>query len=93
MLKLLSLWKLKSIEKLKFREESIFGDHDDHDDHDEDHDDHDDHDEDHDDHDDHDEDHDDHDDHDDHAGHEGHNHGEFDAHIWLDPSQCQRNGS
>ena len=73
--------KVESIEKLKFREESIYGDHDDHDDHDEDHDGHDDHD----DHDDHDEDHDGHDDHDDHAGHEGHNHGEFDAHIWLDP--------
>ena len=79
--------EVESIEKLKFREESIFGDHDDHD---EDHDDHDDHDEDHDDHDDHDEDHDDHDeDHDDHAGHEGHNHGEFDAHIWLDPSNAK----
>ena len=40
-----------------------------------------------DDHDDHD--HDDHakkeDGHDDHDGHEGHNHGEFDPHIWLDP--------
>ena len=28
-------------------------------------------------------------DHDDHAGHEGHNHGEFDAHIWLDPSNAK----
>ena len=65
--------EVESIEKLKFREESIFGDHDDHDDHDEDHDDHDE----------------DHDDHDDHAGHEGHNHGEFDAHIWLDPSNAK----
>jgi zinc transport system substrate-binding protein len=71
---------------------------DDHDDHDHDNhgkkeDDHDDHDHDdhgkkEDDHDDHD--HDDHgkkeehDDHDDHDGHEGHAHGEFDPHIWLD---------
>ena len=43
-----------------------------------------------DDHDDHD-DHDGHDDeHDDHAGHhDGHNHGEFDAHIWLDPENAK----
>jgi zinc transport system substrate-binding protein len=91
--------EVESIEKLKFREESIFGEHDDHDDHD-DHDEegHDDHDEEgHDDHDeeghdDHDEEgHDDHDEegHDDHEGHEGHNHGEFDAHIWLDPSNAK----
>ena len=78
--------EVESIEKLKFREESIFGNHDDHDDHDEDHDDHD---EDHDDHDDHDEGHDDHDDHDEHTEHEGHNHGEFDAHIWLDPNNAK----
>jgi zinc transport system substrate-binding protein len=69
-------------------------DHDDHDDHGKKEDDHDDHDHDdhgkkEDDHDDHD--HDDHgkkeehDDHDDHDGHEGHAHGEFDPHIWLDP--------
>ena len=81
--------EVESIEKLKFREESIFGEHDEHDDHD----DHDDHDEEgHDDHDDHDEEgHDDHDEegHDDHEGHEGHNHGEFDAHIWLDPSNAK----
>ena len=70
--------EVESIEKLKFREESIFGEHDDHDDHD-------DHDEEgHDDHDDHDE-----EGHDDHEGHEGHNHGEFDAHIWLDPSNAK----
>ena len=74
--------EVESIEKLKFREESIFGDHDDLDDHDEDHDDHDE--EGHDDHDDHDE-----EGHDDHEGHEGHNHGEFDAHIWLDPSNAK----
>ena len=72
--------EVESIEKLKFREESIFGEHDDHDDHDEEG--HDDHDE---------EGHDDHDEegHDDHEGHEGHNHGEFDAHIWLDPSNAK----
>jgi zinc transport system substrate-binding protein len=70
-------------------------DHDDHDhdDHGKKEDDHDDHDhddhgkkEEHDDHDDHD-DHgkkEEHDDHDDHDGHEGHAHGEFDPHIWLD---------
>jgi zinc transport system substrate-binding protein len=68
----------ESIEKLKFREENIFDDHDDHDGHkDDDHDDHDDHDG--------------HDDeHDDHAvHHDGHNHGEFDAHIWLDPENAK----
>ena len=54
----------ESIEKLKFREENIFDDHDDHDGHD--------------------------DEHDDHAGHhDGHNHGEFDAHIWLDPENAK----
>ncbi|MDA9199973.1 zinc ABC transporter substrate-binding protein [Candidatus Pelagibacter sp.] len=76
---------------------------DDHDDHDhddhgkkEEHDDHDDHDdhgkkEDHDDHDDHD-DHgkkEEHDDHDDHDDHEGHAHGEYDPHIWLDPMNAK----
>ena len=75
-------------------------DHDDHDhdDHGKKEDDHDDHDhddhgkkEEHDDHDDHDghgkkEEHDDHDDHD---GHEGHAHGEYDPHIWLDPMNAK----
>ena len=95
--KKISFMELKSINKLKFREENIF-EHDDHDDHDEhkhdedkDHDEHK-HDEDK-DHDEHkhdeDKDHDEHKhdedkDHDAH-GHEGHHHGEFDAHIWLDP--------
>ncbi|MBD1154486.1 zinc ABC transporter substrate-binding protein [Pelagibacterales bacterium SAG-MED21] len=76
---------------------------DDHDDHDhddhakkeehDDHDDHDDHGKKEDDHDDHD--HDDHakkeehDDHDDHDGHEGHAHGEYDPHIWLDPMNAK----
>ena len=65
--------EVESINKLKFREESIFEDHDDHDNHD-DHDDNDDHDE-----------HDDQNGHDDH----GHAHGEFDAHIWLDPMNAK----
>ena len=87
--KTISFMDLASIEKLKFREQNIFDDHDGHDDHD-DHghkdDDHDDHD----DHDGHDDEHDGHDDHDDHAGHhDGHNHGEFDAHIWLDPANAK----
>ena len=63
----------ESIEKLKFREENIFDDHDEHEGHD-DHDDHDGHE----------------DEHDDHTGHhDGHNHGEFDAHIWLDPENAK----
>ena len=87
--KIISFMDLASIEKLKFREQNIFDDHDGHDDHD-DHghkdDDHDDHD----DHDGHDDEHDGHDDHDEHAGHhDGHNHGEFDAHIWLDPANAK----
>ncbi len=72
----ISFMELSSIEKLKFREENIFDDHD-HDGHKED------------DHDDHG--HDDHDGHEDkHEGHDhdGHHHGEFDAHIWLDPSNA-----
>ena len=60
--------EIESINKLKFREESIFEDHDDHDGHDE-HDD-------------------EHEGHDDHDGH-GHAHGEFDAHIWLDPMNAK----
>ena len=80
--KTISFMDLASIEKLKFREQNIFDDHDDHG-----HDDHDDHG-----HKDdgHDDEHDGHDDHDDHAGHhDGHNHGEFDAHIWLDPANAK----
>ena len=91
--KTISFMDMASIEKLKFREQNIFDDHDDHGHKDDDHDDHghkdDDHD-DHDDHDGHDDEHDGHDDHDDHAGHhDGHNHGEFDAHIWLDPANAK----
>ena len=81
--KTIAFMDLVSIEKLKFREQNIFDDHDDHGHKDEDHDDHDDHDG-------HDDEHDGHDDHDDHAGHhDGHNHGEFDAHIWLDPANAK----
>ena len=67
--------------------------HDDHDGHEDEHEGHDDHDHDghkEDDHDDHG--HDDHDGHEDehegHDDHHGHHHGEFDAHIWLDPSNA-----
>ena len=97
--KTISFMDLASIEKLKFREQNIFDDHDGHDGHDDEHDGHDDHDDhghkdddhdDHDDHDGHDDEHDGHDDHDEHAGHhDGHNHGEFDAHIWLDPANAK----
>ena len=78
----IELIEIKGLNVLKFRERNIFDEHD-HDDHG-----HDDHSKKEDDHDDHD--HDDHgkkeehDDHDDHDGHEGHAHGEFDPHIWLD---------
>ena len=80
----IELMEIKGLQVLKFRERNIFDDHDDHG-----HDDHDDHGKKEDDHDDHG--HDDHgkkeDDHDDqgHEDHEGHAHGEFDPHIWLDP--------
>ena len=47
--------EVESINKFKFREESIFEDHDDHSGHD----------------------------------HHGHAHGEFDAHIWLDPMNAK----
>ena len=72
----ISFMELSSIEKLKFREENIFDDHDDHGHKEDDHDDHG-----HDDHDGHEDEHEGHDDH-------GHHHGEFDAHIWLDPSNA-----
>ena len=76
--KTISFMDLASIEKLKFREQNIFDDHDDHghDDHDDhghkddDHDNHDDELDVHDDHDDHGHKYDDHDDHDDHDGHD-----------------------
>ncbi|MDC0854980.1 zinc ABC transporter substrate-binding protein [Candidatus Pelagibacter sp.] len=82
----IELIEIKGLNVLKFRERNIFDEHN-HDDHD-DHDDHNDHGkkEEHDDHDEHD-DHgkkEEHDDHDDHDDHEGHAHGEYDPHIWLD---------
>ena len=93
----IELMATKNLNVLKFRERNIFDehDHDDHghDDHAKKKDDHDDHDHDkkaekNDDHD-HDHDHDSHakkeDGHDDHDDHDGHHHGEFDPHIWLDP--------
>tara|TARA_Y100000590_G_scaffold26384_1_gene29725 strand:- start:177 stop:1196 length:1020 start_codon:yes stop_codon:yes gene_type:complete len=80
----IELMEVKGLQVLKFRERNIFDEHDHdehgHDDHAKKEDDHDDHD-----HDDHGKKEDDHDDHDDHDGHEGHHHGEFDPHIWLDP--------
>jgi zinc transport system substrate-binding protein len=78
----IELIEIKGLNVFKFRERNIFDEHD-HDDHG-----HDDHGKKEDDHDDHG--HDDHgkkeehDDHDGHDGHEGHAHGEFDPHIWLD---------
>ena len=75
----IELIEIKGLNVLKFRERNIFDEHDHrHDDHGKKEDDHDDHD-----HDDHGKKEDDHDDHD-HDGHEGHAHGEFDPHIWLD---------
>jgi zinc transport system substrate-binding protein len=79
----IELMEIKGLEILKFRERNIFDDHDHdehgHDDHGKKEDDHDDHG-----HDDHGKKEDDHDDHG-HDDHEGHAHGEFDPHIWLDP--------
>ena len=76
----IELMDIKGLNVLKFRERNIFDEHD--------HDDHDDHakkEDDHDDHDDHAKKEDDHDNHDGHDDHEGHAHGEYDPHIWLDP--------
>ena len=91
----IELMEAHGLNKLKFRERNIFDDHDDHghDDHGhkkkDDHDDHDDHGhkkkDDHDDHGHKEDGHKKKDDHDDHDDHEGHHHGEFDPHIWLDP--------
>ena len=80
----IELMETKGLQVLKFRERNIFDDHDGHAKKKDGHDDHDDHD----DHDEHakkKDGHDDHDDHDGHDDHEGHAHGEFDPHIWLDP--------
>ena len=83
--KIISFMKLSEIPKLKFREKNIFDDHDDHKDgHKDDHDDH---------KDEHKDGHkDEHDDHKDEHGHKdahGHAHGEFDVHLWLDPSNAK----
>ena len=82
----IELMEIKGLTKLKFRERNIFDGHDDHG-HDEDghkEDKHDDHG--------HDDGHKE-DDHDDHGhdddGHEGHAHGEYDPHIWLDPENAK----
>ena len=94
--KQVTLMESEDIEMLKFREKNVFDDHDDHgddhDDHDENSDEHDEHEEneehgdEHDEHEEHGDEHDEHEDeHDDHAHHDGHNHGEFDIHFWLDP--------
>ena len=76
----IELMEIKGLNKLKFRERNIFDGHDDHG-HDDEHkeDGHDDHG--------HDDEHKE-DGHDDH-GHEGHAHGEYDPHIWLDPSNAK----
>ena len=71
--KQVTLMESEDIEMLKFREKNVFDDHDEHGDE-------------HDDHDEHGDEHDEHgDEHDEHAHHDGHNHGEFDIHFWLDP--------
>ena len=74
--KQVTLMESEDIEMLKFREKNVFDDHDEHgDEHDE-----------HDEHEEHGDEHEEHgDEHDEHAHHDGHNHGEFDIHFWLDP--------
>ena len=90
----IELMEIKGLNKLKFRERNIFDGHDDHG-HDDGHkeDDHDDHAKKEDDHghdDEHKEDgHDDDHKEDGHDDHEGHAHGEYDPHIWLDPSNAK----
>ena len=88
----ISFMELSSIVKLKFREKNIFDDHDGHEDEHEGHEDEDDHghkDDDHDDdHDGHEDEHEGHDD--DHNDAHAHAHGEFDAHIWLDPVNAKK---
>ena len=96
----IELMEINGLTKLKFRERNIFEGHDDHGHKEDDHDDHAKKEDDHDDHghdDEHKEDgHDDHGHDDDHKkeghddhGHEGHAHGEFDPHIWLDPMNAK----
>ncbi len=95
----IELLEIKGLTKLKFRERNIFEEHDDHghDDHAKKEDDHDDHNKEGHKEDDHDkEGHDEHGHDDDHKkeghdehGHEGHAHGEYDPHIWLDPMNAK----
>ena len=60
--------------------------HDEHEEHGDEHDEHEEHGDEHDEHEEHGDEHDEHgDEHDEHAHHDGHNHGEFDIHFWLDP--------
>ena len=82
----IELMEIKGLTKLKFRERNIFEGHDDHGHKEDDHDDHAKKEDDHDDHG-HDDEHKE-DGHDDH-GHEGHAHGEYDPHIWLDPMNAK----
>ena len=93
----IELMEIKGLNKLKFRERNIFEEHDDHGHKEDDHDDHAKKEDDHGHDDEHKKDgHDDHghddehkeDGHDEH-GHEGHAHGEYDPHIWLDPSNAK----
>ena len=85
--KQVTLMESEDIEMLKFREKNVFDDHgDDHDEHGDEHDEHEEHGDEHDEHEEHGDEHDEHgDEHDEHAHHDGHNHGEFDIHFWLDP--------
>ena len=78
----IELMEVKELNLLEFRERNIFDGHN-HDDHAKKEDDHDDHD-----HDDHAKKEDDHDDHD-HDDHDGHAHGTYDSHIWLDPMNAK----
>ena len=82
----IELMEIKGLTKLKFRERNIFEGHDDHGHKEDNHDDHAKKEDDHDDHG-HDDEHKE-DGHDDH-GHEGHAHGEYDPHIWLDPMNAK----
>ena len=77
--KQVTLMESENIEMLKFREKNVFDDHDEHGDEHDEHDEHEEHGDEHDEHDEHG------DEHDEHAHHDGHNHGEFDIHFWLDP--------
>ena len=81
----IELLEIKGLTKLKFRERNIFEGHDDHGHKEDDHDDHAKKEDDHGHDDDHKKEKEGHDEH----GHEGHAHGEFDPHIWLDPSNAK----